>query len=209
MSTEEFWEGDFGTQYTERNGGNPIADRVYWERIITHPSVRLHKRARILELGANKGNNLRAIRRVNGAADYQLHGIEINESAHRRLAMVADVSYLGSFLDNPDFTPNYFDMVFTKGVLIHVAPEDLVKAYEALYNLSSKYIVIGEYYAKEPTPVTYRGHEGKLWRRDFAGELLDLYGKALRVVDYGFVWDRDPHPQDSINWWIFEKVDHV
>jgi hypothetical protein len=34
------------------------------------------------------------------------------------------------------------------------------------------------------------GHGRELFKRDFAGEILDQY-QDLKIVDYGFVWHRD------------------
>ncbi|MDG4904811.1 hypothetical protein P9279_30615, partial [Mesorhizobium sp. WSM4962] len=38
------------------------------------------------------------------------------------------------------------DLVVTKGLLIHIPPDDLPAVYDNLYDLSDRYIVIGEYY---------------------------------------------------------------
>ena len=53
--------------------------------------------------------------------------------------------------------------------------------------------------------IDYRGHTDKLFKRDFAGELLDRH-KDLRLMDYGFVYHGDPKfPQDDITWFLLEK----
>ena len=52
----------------------------------------------------------------------------------------------------------------------------------------------------------YRGHAGKLFKRDFAGELLERYAD-LSLVDYGFVYRRDPNfRQDDLTWFLLEKL---
>jgi len=52
--------------------------------------------------------------------------------------------------------------------------------------------------------VPYRGNAERLFKRDFAGELIDRYG--LQLVSYGFAYHRDPyHPQDDITWFLLEK----
>jgi spore coat polysaccharide biosynthesis protein SpsF len=53
--------------------------------------------------------------------------------------------------------------------------------------------------------VLYRGHTSKLFKRDFAGEMLDTY-PDLSMVDYGFVYSRDNNfPQDDVTWFLLEK----
>ena len=62
-----------------------------------------------------------------------------------------------------------------------------------------------EYYNPSPTSISYRGHTDRLYKRDFAGEMLDIYSD-LRLVDYGFSYHRDSaFPQDDISWFLMEK----
>lgn len=64
---------------------------------------------------------------------------------------------------------------------------------------------IVEYYNPIPVEVTYRRHRRKLFKRDFAGEMLDAFPN-LRLVDYGFVYHRDANfAQDDVNWFLLEK----
>ena len=77
------------------------------------------------------------------------------------------------------------EICFNQTVLIHINPELLNKVYDVLYKASNKYICIAEYYSPYPDEVVYRGHKDKLFKRDFAGEMLDKY-QDLNLVDYGF-----------------------
>jgi spore coat polysaccharide biosynthesis protein SpsF len=64
---------------------------------------------------------------------------------------------------------------------------------------------VAEYYNPSPVELSYRGYRGVLFKRDFAGELLDRHND-LRLLDYGFVWKRDPSfPQDDITWFLMAK----
>jgi pseudaminic acid biosynthesis-associated methylase len=91
-------------------------------------------------------------------------------------------------------------------VLIHINPDMLDLVYEKLFNATSKYILIGEYYNPTPISVSYRGHEDRLFKRDFAGDILKKY-PDLKLVDYGFVYKGDPtFPQDDITWFLLEKT---
>ncbi len=105
-----------------------------------------------------------------------------------------------------DFQPDEKrDFVLIKGVLIHINPDELQNVYDLLYKSCNKYICIAEYYNPSPTEVRYRGHEGKLFKRDFAGEIMDKFSD-LNLVDYGFVYHRDNNfPQDDITWFLLEK----
>lgn len=77
--------------------------------------------------------------------------------------------------------------------------------YKKLYDCTNKYILLAEYYNPKPVAINYRGHENTLFKRDFAGELMDKF-PDLTLRDYGFVYHRDlAFPQDDINWFLLEK----
>lgn len=98
-----------------------------------------------------------------------------------------------------------FDLTFTAGVLIHIAPEELPKVYETLYRHSRRYILISEYYNPTPMEVAYRGHKGRLFKRDFAGELLDRF-TDVELLDYGFGYYRDKQfPMGDHTWFLMAK----
>jgi pseudaminic acid biosynthesis-associated methylase len=81
----------------------------------------------------------------------------------------------------------------------------LSNAYETLYESSNKYILVAEYYNRTPVSIKYRDHNDRLFKRDFAGEILDKY-PDLTLVDYGFVYHRDNNfPKDDLSWFLLEK----
>lgn len=92
-------------------------------------------------------------------------------------------------------------------MLIHINPEKLSQVYKTLYTASRKYICIAKYYNPVPVAINYRGHQGRLFKRDFARELLDTY-ENMRLLDYGFICHRDYlFPQDDVTWFLLEKID--
>ena len=158
----------------------------------------------VLELGANIGLNLMAIKQL--LPFLEMAAVEINKKAVAELkTYLPEVNvYNSSILD---FIPHKkYDLVFTRGVLIHLNPDNLKNVYKLLYDSSSKYILIAEYYNPTPVSIDYRGHKNKLFKRDFAGELLDIYDD-LFLLDYGFIYHRDLYfPQDDITWFLIEKI---
>jgi spore coat polysaccharide biosynthesis protein SpsF len=204
MSTEQeaFWKGDFGDEYTDRNSeaGRVAANAGFFNKAL----ARIQAVQTVLELGSNIGLNLLALRDLLPAA--RLSAVEINEKAAAELrSRLPEVDlHVGSVLD---FRPRAaWDLVLTKGVLIHIAPDKLPIVYELMYRASSRYLLVCEYYNPQPVEIPYRGHTGKLFKRDFAGELLDRFS-ALRLLDYGFAYRRDPDaPQDDVTWFLMEKT---
>jgi pseudaminic acid biosynthesis-associated methylase len=193
---EDFWAGQFGTEYHQRNTGLVDTNVEFFKRAL-HFTRNVDS---VIELGAGIGDNLAAIKRIN--PQVECAGLEINEAARKTLKTRVSIVFADSVLT---FKPkNQWDLAFSKGLLIHIAPEDLPTAYDALYASSYRYILIAEYYSPKPREIEYRGNKGKLWARDFAGEFMDRHPDC-QLIDVHFAYHRDPHPQDDITAFLFEK----
>ena len=94
-------------------------------------------------------------------------------------------------------------MSFTSGVLIHVEPDSLETALSELGRVSSKYVLMTEYYSKHLQEVEYRGQNEMLWKADY-GELFMKQNPGWRPVEAGFFWDKLTGFGDS-NWWVFKR----
>jgi len=199
-SQEQFWAGKFGDEYTERNQGpHRIAGNIALFAKIFERTGPIRS---LIEFGANRGLNLEAIRHL--LPDAKLSAIEINDTAVDHLKRQNDweVFHDSVLTFRSD---RQWDFTLIKGVLIHIDPNSLKQVYANLYDRSSRYLCVVEYYNPTPVELEYRGHSGKLFKRDFAGEIMDLY-HDLRLVDYGFVYRRDPKfPQDDVTWFLMEK----
>ena len=196
MKPSDFWAGDFGDEYIDRNNAEKLLKsnvEFFYKALKEVPIL-----DNLIELGANIGLNISALQYI---YDADCHAVEINGKAFNQLVKVADVAYNCNLFDTR--VTGKYDLAFTKGVLIHIHPDDLKAAYQRLFDLSRRYILICEYYDPKPVEIEYRGEKGKLWKRDFAGEMMDKY--PLKLVDYGFVYHRDKWPQDDITWFLMEK----
>lgn len=92
-----------------------------------------------------------------------------------------------------------------KGVLIHLNPEVLPQVYDTLVQATGEYLLVAEYYSPMPVAIAYRGHSDRLFKRDFAGEIM-LRHPAMELLDYGFAYPRDRNfPQDDITWFLMRK----
>jgi len=203
MSTEQekFWEGEFGDSYISRNQSDGLlaANLSLFSDILqkTGPIDS------VLELGCNVGMNLMALELL--APKISISGIDINQKAIDELKKEKpDYNlYQQSIIDS--LNVDIADLTFTKGVLIHINPEKLNNVYENLYENSNKFICINEYYNPSPVTINYRGHDDRLFKRDFCGEMMDKYSD-LKLVDYGFGYRRDPvFQQDDMTWFLLEK----
>ena len=198
---EKFWAGKFGNAYIKRNQGkNLLASNLGFFSKSLASTNNLNS---CIEFGANIGMNLKALQLL--YPDIELNAIEINKEAVQELASLVKKKniFQGSILNyEPD---KKFDLVIIKGVLIHINPDQLMNVYDKLIASSKRYILVAEYYNPSPVAIPYRGHSEKLFKRDFAGEMIDNFPK-LSLKDYGFVYHRDStFPQDDISWFLLEK----
>lgn len=199
---ERLWAGQFGADYITRN---PSTDQLVSEA--SHRMLRMLALAggvtSVLELGANVGNNLKGFR---GRYPLRpiLHAVEINPVAAQVLREWGECRvYEQSLLDFR--LPAPVDLTFTAGVLIHVAPEDLSRAYDTLYENSKRFILLSEYHNITPLEIPYRGNARALFKRDFAHELQTQH-PDLVLKDYGFYYWKDPQASgDDRTWFLFEK----
>ena len=199
---EKFWSGNFGNKYLQRN------KRKYLLKNKNHLFKTSLKKAdnikSCIELGAGSGFNLICLKKKYPKAKF--FGLEINSLAAKELEkVIIKKNIINESALKWKFNSMH-DLVLTCGFLIHIAPNKLNRIYKLIYKLSKKYILICEYYNPQPVKVKYRKHKDKLYKRDFAGEILKKF-KGLKLIDYGFVYKSDPcYPLDDINWFLIKKV---
>lgn len=198
---EAFWAGNFGTEYIQRNQGDALlASNLAFFAKALHQARGVKS---CIEFGANIGMNLKALKLLHPGLD--VHAIEINADAAEELGKVipANQVHNQSILDFSG--TQQWDLTLIKGVLIHLNPEVLSQVYDKLFTSCGRYLLIAEYYNPAPVAISYRGHSDRLFKRDFAGEMMERH-PPLKLIDYGFSYRRDPNfPQDDITWFLMEK----
>ena len=197
---EQFWAGAFGDDYTDRNTGPRwVASNLALFARILSATRGVNS---VLELGANRGLNLLALRQL--LPEARLSAVEINARAVEELRQLSWLQVTHASL--LDFKPEVpAELVLIKGVLIHLNPDVLPRVYDLLYAASARYVCLVEYYNPSPVTIAYRGHADRLFKRDFAGELLARHAD-LQLADYGFIYHGDPNfPQDDLTWFLLEK----
>ena len=194
-SQEEKWAGEFGKDYTERNTFNiDELNKLYIDNYgVSREQMNidfikdLDKGVKILEVGANSGNQLALLQKMGFK---NLYGMEINEYAvdlaRKRLHGINIIQ--GSGFDIP-FKDNFFDLVYTAGVLIHISQNDVDKIMSEMYRCSNKYIWGFEYFSDEAKEVNYRGNTNMLWKADFSNSFRKLFPdlKLLKEKKYKYL----------------------
>jgi pseudaminic acid biosynthesis-associated methylase len=198
------WRGDFGDAYTERNAPEePMlrARTVLWAEIL-RPLLG-DPPSSILEVGANMGLNLKALKRL---TDARLIAVEPNALARQKLiddGVVPTEDVHDAFASSIPLADRAVDFAFTSGVLIHIHPDHLLASCREIHRVTRRTIGCLEYFSAEPEEVRYRDRDGLLFKRDFGGFWLDNF-PDLRTLECGFAWKRLTG-LDNLTWWLFEK----
>lgn len=179
MTTSQMatWRADFGRSYTDRNPQTWADMDALYRATYGVPRSQVNadilrsvdRSSRILEVGCNVGCQLEGLATL-GFTD--LHGLELQEyAAAKARARLPDAEIVcGSALELP-FPDASFDLVYTSGVLIHIAPADLPRAMREIARVSRRFVWGWEYYADDLVEIPYRGQAGLLWKGPYA----DLY----------------------------------
>lgn len=200
----EFWRGEFGDAYTDRNAAThaQLASRITMWSDILKPLIGKMP-ASILEVGCNLGINLRALRAL---SDAQFFAVEPNDKARDVLVrdgVAAAERLRGGVAQAIDLPDAVADLAFTSGVLIHIHPDHLLPACREIHRCAARYVACIEYFSDKPEAIPYRGYEDRLFKRDFGGFWMDNF-PDLTVLATGFAWKRTTG-LDNLTWWLFEK----
>ncbi|MGG1552419.1 pseudaminic acid biosynthesis-associated methylase [Paenibacillus ferrarius] len=189
----DFWKGQFGKDYTERN--TLTIEELNQDSLDKYGFSREEMNARflggidvnnILEVGCNVGLQLQQLQK---SGYNNLFGIELQSYAVEKAKQISTQINIiqGSAFDIP-FKDNYFDLTFTSGVLIHIAPEDINQALDEIYRVSKRYIWGFEYYSEVDQQLEYRGYEQKMWKMDYMKVYLNRFPNlsVVKVENYKY-----------------------
>lgn len=204
---ENFWGKEFGKEYSDRNSWQSDIewDKFYMDnwgstKLDINNAVMhdIPKDAKILEVGCNIGMQLRGFQRMGFT---HLYGVELQHYAVEKAKQITENINIiqGSGFDLP-FKDNYFDLVCTNGVLIHIAPADHKAFMSEVYRCSKKLIMGWEYFAPQLTDINYRGNTGFLWKADFAQVYQDNFPDLRPVTkkQYPYISEKDRGNTDEI-----------
>jgi len=193
---EALWSGEFGQAYVERNLDAGAERQPFWAK-----QVRDLGFESCLEVGCNVGANLQWLAELLGTGN--IAGVDVNPGALEVLRdrLPGIEARVGTGASLP-FDDESFDLVFTAGVLIHIARDDLEAVMREIVRCARRYVLCGEYHADQPTEVPYRGEEGALFKRDY-GALYQALFPELVLVERAFLGP--DQGWDDVTVWVFEK----
>ena len=193
------WNKIFGKEYTDRNKYTVSQlDKMYKKTYgITRTELnsqfigKLDREIKILEIGSNIGNQLLVLQKMGFKNLFGLEPLEYAVELSKKRSIGINIIQ-GSAFDIP-FKDNYFDLVFTSGVLIHINPKDIRKAMKEIYRCSNKYIWGFEYFSKKYQEVNYRGEKNLLWKADFPRLYIQNFSdlKLIKVKYIKYLQDNN------------------
>ena len=151
----EKWKSIFGKEYSDRNDFSvKELDELYKKNFgLTRTRLNeiflkeIKSTAKILEVGSNIGNQLLCLQEMGFESLYgiepQIYAVECSKKKTKDINIIK-----GDVFDIP-FKDEFFDVVFTSGILIHISPNDIKKAMQEIYRCSHSYIWGYEYYSEE------------------------------------------------------------
>jgi pseudaminic acid biosynthesis-associated methylase len=197
---QRLWAGEYGEEWTEDNYKSVSeSNEIFKERFGISKPEHLQrffgdvpKDSHILEVGTNIGTQLMCLREL---GFHNLYGIDIQrkaiEKAHHHRPELDIIE--GDLFDIP-FKNDYFDLVFTNGVLIHVPPKRIDEAVDELVRCSNKWVYGHEFYADTYTEITHRGHDNVLWKTDFPSKFVE--GREIELTDIEYLKHTDSENVD-------------
>jgi len=181
----KFWKGKRGQEYTGRNPQNPQEmDALYLRDYgVTRSDMdkrfvgNLSRDIRILEVGCNIGVQLWMLHNMGFR---HLYGIDVQP-----IKKAGPFAFVLSPAQKIPFKDNYFDLVLTSGLLIHIPPDELLMVMGEMNRVAKDKIWGFEYGAEETTPLEYRGETGLLWKANYGG-LFQAHFNLGRVYSQGY-----------------------
>ena len=200
----EAWVGDIGKLYTDRNTRTLRGVELLY--LVRYGLYRTQmndlfiggfdRDIKILEVGCNIGNQLEVLQ---SQGFKNLYGVELQPYAvERAKGRTQGINIIqGSAFDIP-FKDNYFDMVFTSGVLIHIAYADLGKVMDEIYRCTKKYIWGLEYYEDTFTLINWREKVDLMWKAPYCQYYLDRFKDLKLIKEQKFPYVGEEQNKDSV-----------
>lgn len=152
------YDSKLWNKYTDDNE-DQLQDEL--SRFIYHTSIILGAK-KICEAGCNVGNNLSAFPNT-----WDIHGVDMNESAlEKAKKKYPSFKFQHKNINDIPYPDSYFDLVFTRGILIHVPTKDIDDILQEFLRVSKKWIFNMEYFGEDGKMIKWKRGNNLLWYRD-------------------------------------------
>lgn len=143
------------TDDNEENLQNEISTFIY------HLCIGLGAK-KICEVGCNVGNNL-----IKFTEDMTIYGIDMSQHAlEKAKSTYPKFKFQIENIKKTSFSDSFFDLVFTRGVLIHIHPNEVDDVIQELLRISNRWIFNLEYFAEDEKMIDWKRGKNLLWYRN-------------------------------------------
>jgi predicted TPR repeat methyltransferase len=134
---------------------------------------------KICELGCNLGNNL-----VDFSSEFDITGVDLNQNAiNKAKKKFSSFDFKVAKIQETSFLDSQFDLVYTRGVLIHVPEKDLNDALKEIFRISKKWIFNLEYFGEDGKMIPWKRGEDLLWYRNMKEKWSDFDVEIISDVE--------------------------
>ena len=167
------YDTNFWNKYTEDDESNYNEE---FAKFIKDLALSL-KAKNVLEVGCNTGNDLNAF-----PQDFEVHGIDLNENAiEKAKKKLSSFKFQKASVIDIPFSDSSIDFVFTHNVLNYINDEEVPKAVNELFRVSSKYILNCELFDENESSMDVV--ETKAKHRNMLKRWSDFKVKIISHVD--------------------------
>ena len=117
---------------------------------------------KICEAGCNVGNNLSRF-----PDNFSVYGIDMNEHALQKAKeKYPNFLFQVENIKKTTFIDSFFDLVFTRGVLIHIHSDEVDSVLQEFLRISKRWIFNLEYFDEDEKMINWKRGQNLLWYRN-------------------------------------------
>jgi len=169
------YDTELWNKYTDDNKGNIQNE---FSKFIYFLSLGLGAK-KICEAGCNIGNNLSSF-----PENFEIYGIDMNKNAlEKAKKRYPNFSFKKTDLKQTGFPDSSFDLVFTRGVLIHIPTKDLDNVLKEFVRISKKWILNFEYFGEDGKMIKWKRGDDLLWYRNMKERWKNFDVNIINEID--------------------------
>jgi len=117
---------------------------------------------KICEAGCNVGNNLSRF-----PDSFSVYGMDMNEHALQKAKeKYPNFCFQVENIKKTTFIDSFFDLVFTRGVLIHIHSDEVDSVLQEFLRISKRWIFNLEYFDEDEKMINWKRGQNLLWYRN-------------------------------------------
>lgn len=141
----------------------------------------------ICECGCNVGNNLSSF-----PNNFDVHGVDLNTYALEKAKnKYPNFHFKEANINNTSHADSSFDLVFTRGVLIHIQENEVDNVLNELVRISKKWILNLEYHGDDGKMIKWKRGDDLVWYRNMKERWSTFNVDVISDIDIPLEIDSD------------------